>query len=199
MRYVWVDANADPDFVKGDRNAVTGYFLPLGDAKTTKAALQGIAGRSRANGVYVGHNWWPGITPKEYVAKFASLFNPIKLSSTRAQFDLEQHDPAYILGVFTEARRLYPTLGLSWALESNQGGWIAQAEKDMQFITKMLGLKIRFVPSAYLGDMTRVESDIVLRDLLRRGIPEGSITMFLDGKQLGVDADGYIFTQARLP
>jgi hypothetical protein len=47
--------------------------------------------------------------------------------------------------------------------------------------------------------MERRESDMVLRDLTKRGFPESSVSMFYDAAQLGVGWDGYAFTQGRLP
>lgn len=216
--YLWVDAGNDPDFNRGDANGITGYFLPLGDARTTKAQLQSIAGKPRANGVYVGQNWWPTLTAKEYVAKANALLNPIRLSTTRVQFNLEQHDPAYILDVFEGFRVLNPKVGLSWALEGFQGGWIRDAEATMQFVTRMVKAKVRVVPEVFAGKMADITlrssdpagflkqlnaslrpGDAVLQDLLAAGFPKESINVFLDGAFIGREASGYVFTQGRLP
>ena len=208
-RNVWVDAGNGPNYDNGGKNGITGYFMPLGDARTTRAQLQEIHNRGLADGCYVGHNWYgdgnraadgspnPAISPGQYAAKVKSLFDPVRIPSTRLQVNMEQHDPLYIRAALAALRAIYPTVGLSWAFEGMQGGWIGSASG---FVAALVALKVRFVPEAF-GDpgMYRRESDMVLRDLLHAGVPEQSVSMFLDGRAIGAGAEGYVFTQGRLP
>jgi hypothetical protein len=80
-------------------------------------------------------------------------------------------------------------------MEGMQGGWMSAA-----FVKRVMECRVRWVPQCF-GEpgMWRRESDMVLRDLTRRGVPENIISMFLDAKQLGADWDGFAFTLGRLP
>lgn len=208
MRYLWVDDGNDPDFIKGEENGITGYFLALGGVRTTKAALLDIAGRGRANGVYVGAGWWNSLSPTQYAARLNTLLNPIRNSSTRVMVNLEEHDPARVVAILTEIRRLNPKTGLSWALEGMQGGWargIASQVND---------LRVRVVPELFVGNMANIDlrasdpakfyDDVkanlrseaaVLADL----VGFNAVSLFHPGEWLTPDAEGYVFTQGRLP
>ena len=199
MRYVWVDVGV-PDYAKGDSHGITGYFMPMYAAQTTKAQLQDIVNHGRAAGLFVGHNWWgdadspPKLTPAQYAEKANAFYKSVLVPGLRVQFNLEQHDPEYIASVFEAWRKLQPTVGTSWALEGMQGGWMTP-----DFVQRVIAAHVRVVPEAYIGQMQRVEGDAVLRNLMRRGFPESLISLFFDGEQMGVDAEGYVFTQNRLP
>jgi hypothetical protein len=67
------------------------------------------------------------------------------------------------------------------------------------FVQRVVGARVRVVPQCFIGNMERRESDMVLRDLTKRGFPESSVSMFYDAAQLGVGWNGYAFTQGRLP
>jgi hypothetical protein len=211
--FEWVDAGNDPDFNRGDANGITGYFMALGDVRTTKAALAGIAGRSRVNGVYVGAGWWNNLSAKAYAAKANELLNPIRNASTRVMFNLEEHDPVRILAILTEFRRLNPKTALSWALEGMQGGWM-----DTAFVAGVVNLKVRVVPELFVGSMAPIdkrESDptlfytalkaslrselAVVKNLTDRGFPAESVSPFYDGAWIPGGASGYVFTGGRLP
>jgi hypothetical protein len=79
-------------------------------------------------------------------------------------------------------------------MESMQGGWM-----DDEMVAAVLKARIRVVPQAYTGDMRPIAQDAALRDLLRRGFPETSISLFYDAAALPLDWDGFAFTMGRLP
>ena len=70
---------------------------------------------------------------------------------------------------------------------------------DPVFVSRILAARVRVVPQAFHGNMARVESDQVLRDLTRRGFPESSVSIFYDAAALGHNWDGFAFTEGRLP
>lgn len=194
MRYVWVDAGNDPDYAKGDRNGINGYFMPMFDPRTTKATLQGVRDRGHAAGIYFGHGWFGKPTPKDLVATVSKEYARVLVPGLRVMFNLEWHDPAYIASVLELWRAGHKHVGTSWSPEGMQGGWM-----DPTFVYRVVATKTRVVPQSFVGDMQRRESDAVLRDLLRRGFPESSVSLFYDAAQLGAGWDGYAFTMGRLP
>jgi hypothetical protein len=195
MRFVWTDAGDDPDINHGDAHGITGYFMPAFDSVTTKAFLRDeVQARGKVAGVYIGHGWMSGLSPAQYAAKANAEYKRLLLPGLRVQFNLEDHDPEAIASTFEEWRKLQPTVGTSWALEGMQGGWMPP-----NFVSRILAARVRVVPESFSGNMQRVESDRILRDLLVRGIPETSISIFYDAAQLGIDWDGFAFTMGRLP
>src|SRR6187551_3137849 len=99
MRFLWVDAGNDPDFNKGDRHGITGYFMPMFDARTTPEAIRSIKARGKVAGIYIGHGWFAPISPKDLVAKVAAEYKRVQVPDLRVMFNLEQHDPGYIAEV----------------------------------------------------------------------------------------------------
>lgn len=206
--FEWVDAGNDPDFNKGDANGITGYFMALGDSRTTKAALQSIASRPRANGVYVGAGWWDGLTPKQYAARLNNLLNPIRLSSTRIMVNLEEHDPDRIVAILTEIRSLNPKTGLSWALEGMQGGWARAIAPAIN------AMNIRVVPELFVGAMANIDlrasdpgkfyadvkANLRTETAVRADLaPFAAVSFFYPGEWVPPGAEGYVFTHGRLP
>jgi hypothetical protein len=194
MRFVWVDAGNDPDFNKGTRHRINGYFMPMFDARTTKPTMQAIKDRGFVAGIYIGHGWFAPISPKDLVAKVAAEYKRVQVPDLRVMFNLEQHDPEYIARVLELWRKGHKTVGTSWSPEGMQGGWMTG-----DFPNRVVATKTRVVPQCFVGNMERRESDMVLRDLLKMGFPHTSISMFYDAAQLGDGWDGYAFTQGRLP
>lgn len=194
MRYVWVDAGNDPNYTKGDQHGITGYFMPMFDARTTRAKMQEIKGRGKAAGIYFGHGWYGAITPQQMVDKAVAEYNRVSVPGLRVMFNIEHHDPEYIAQVLERWRKVKPTVGTSWSPEGMQGGWMSP-----DFVSRVLACRTRVVPQCFVGNMARRESDMVLRDLTKRGFPESSVSIFYDAAQLGVDWNGYAFTQGRLP
>jgi hypothetical protein len=194
MRYVWVDAGNDPNWDKGVQHRITGWFMPIFDARTTRETLNNIRSRGLVAGVYVGHAWFPDLTPQQLVDKISAEYKRLAVPGLRVMFNLEQHDPEYIVQVLERWRVKHPNVGTSWSPEGMQGGWM-----DPTFVKRVVDCRVRVVPQCFIGNMERRESDIVLRDLLDRGFPASSVSMFYDGSQLGYGWDGYAFTMGRLP
>lgn len=198
MRYLWVDAGNDPNFTRGAKSGIDGYFMPLFDARTTKAQLQGIRDRGLAAGVYVGHGWWQPISAQALADKVFTEFQRVRVQGLRLQMNHEQKDAAYILANLSALRAKDPTLPLSWTLEGKQGGWFTPS-----FVQALIDLSVRVVPQSFWGAEGRIDGryaeDMILRDLTRRGLPETLVSLFYDGADLPRDYQGYVFTQGRLP
>lgn len=201
MRFVWTVAGDDPDFDQGDKYGINGYFYPMGDSLTTPERLRDTAkyGGGRIIGTYMGHGWYPGFSPAQLAAVADSEWKRLTLNNTinkglRVMFNLEQHDPDFIAETLEAWRALRPTVGTSWSPEGMQGGWMSP-----EFVARVVAARTRVVPQAFLGNMTRRESDQVLRDVLNRGFPASIVSIFYDAAQLGADWDGYAFTMGRLP
>jgi hypothetical protein len=194
MRFLWVDAGNDPDFTKGTRHGINGYFMPMFDARTTRATLQAVKARGCVAGIYFGHGWYGALTPDQLVAKVTAEYKRVQVPDLRVMFNLEQHDPDYIAAVLEKWRAGHKYVGTAWSPEGMQGGWMSPS-----FVQRVVGARVRVVPQCFIGNMERRESDMVLRDLTKRGFPESSVSMFYDAAQLGAGWDGYAFTQGRLP
>lgn len=193
MRYLWVDAGNDPNFDLGDQHGIDGYFMPLFGERTTRDTLRQIREGGHAAGVYVGHGWFPLLTAAQYATQVYAEYERVLVQGLRLQVNLEQHDPVYIIDVLERLRAKRSNLPLSWTLEGMQGGWAAQIATDV------VAARVRVVPQAYTGSMERMAEDAVLRDLLRAGYPESSVSLFYDAAALARGWQGYAFTQGRLP
>jgi len=204
MRFVWTVAGDDPDYGNCKRHGVNGLFAPMFDVLTTKMYLRTFKAEGfPIVGLYVGHNWFPALGAIQLADKVVAEYKRLTFSSgegdpalgdVRLMMNLEQHDPVFISACLTRIRQLLPKLGLSWSPEGMQGGWMSPS-----FVSQITALKVRVVPQAFIGSMARVESDITLRDLLDRGFTAGQVSIFYDAAQLGVNWDGYAFTEGRLP
>lgn len=196
MRYVWTDAGDDPTWENGDRAGVDGYFFPMFDSVTTKTLIEEAKGRGHAIGIYMGHGWpqYVGKTAAEIAAVVRAEYLRLFVPGLKVMFNLEEHDPEFVASVLEEWRKLQRNVGTSWSMEGMQGGWMAPS-----FVARILACRVRVVPQCFIGNMARRESDMVLRDLTKRGFPEHVVSMFYDAANLGVGWDGYAFTAGRLP
>jgi len=195
MRFVWTDAGDDPSWQVGDKNGINGYFLPMFDGLTTQAFLRDqVKTRGHVAGIYMGHNWLPGKTASELAKRASDEYRRCIVPGLRVMFNLEQHEPEFIADVLEAWRELHPFVPTSWSPEGMQGGWM-----QPEFVSRVLACRVRVVPQAFRGDMTRRESDVVKADVVRRGFPESVVSCFYDAAKLGEEWDGYAFTMGRLP
>ena len=201
MRYLWVDSGNDPDLAKAVKHSIDGLFWDMFDPRLDEAYLQKYLLTGYRVGVYMASNWgqFKDLAPSQVANLVYTRVKKIAGKSfgpdfPKVQFDMEEHDPIKILNTLKEWRRLAPKHSTSWTLESFQGGWMSD-----EFVKAILGLKIRVVPQAYTGDMQDFAEDQVLRDLLRRGFPEASISLFYDAADVPLGWNGFAFTQGRLP
>jgi hypothetical protein len=194
VRFIWTVAGDDPGYDNCRAHGINGLYAPLFDTLTTKAYLSTFKAEGFANGLYLGHNWFPALSGSALVAKVVAEYKRIALPDTRLMLNLEEHDPAKIALVVSAVRAALPKVNLSWSPEGMQGGWMSP-----EFVAQILAARCRVVPQAFLGNMTRIESDQVLRDLTRRGFPEHIISIFYDAAALGHNWDGFAFTEGRLP
>jgi len=208
MRFVWTVVGDDPDFSQGDRHGVDGYFYPMFDSLTTPERLRDTAARGYAIGIYLGHNWLAD-TPAAIAAKVSQEYARLTtkpgviVRNLRVQLNFEEHDQGLILSRLQAWRALRALVNTSWTMEGMQGGWmgpvVTATDGPSGFVADILELRVRLVPQCFTGDMRRIESDAVLRDLTRRGFPETLVSPFYDAAQLGLQWDGYAFTAGRLP
>lgn len=201
MKFIWTVAGDDPDFNNGDKHGIDGYFYPLGDAVTTPAQLKATADRGYVTGVYVGAGWYDNLTPGQYVAKVAAALIALRTKSgvlgLRLMVNLEEHAPDRIIAILEGLReKLGNKVAISWSPEGMQGGWMSSG-----FVARVVSARVRVVPQAFISDMTRRDESAVLRDLLKAGFTEASVSLFYDAAQLPPlrDWSGYAFTEGRLP
>lgn len=193
MRYIWTDAGDDPSWEVGDKHGINGYFAPLWDPITPQVLAE-AGRRGHVRGVYLGHNWLPGKSPAEIAAAVSAEYKRLNIPGLRVMFNLEEHDPEKIASVLEEWRNLHRYVSTSWTMEPMQGGWMFP-----EFVQRVLNTRVRVVPQTFTGSMQRFESDVVVRDIVRRGFPETIVSPFYDARQLGLGWDGYAFTMGRLP
>ena len=145
-----------------------------------------------AVGIYYGHNWGGNASDNAVMAhaEYKKLFVP----GLKVMFNWEQHRPEEIASGLETWRNLRPTVNTSWSMEGMQGGWMSAA-----FVKRVMACRVRWVPQCFIGNMERRESDQVVRNLMRRGVPENIISCFYDSKQLGHGWDGFCFTLGTLP
>lgn len=215
MRFAWTVAGDDPDWPTMKRHGITGLFAPLfDDGLTTKAYLRDFQARGYIAGLYLGHNWFPGESAVdqarrvsyEYIRLTSAKLGSPAVKDVRVMLNWEQHDPEDIALGLEEWRRLHPGVGTSWSMEGMQGGWMGtktspEFPDPSPFIQRVLASRIRFVPQTFHGDMRGIAQDVVLRDLIQRGVPEHVVSLFYDAAKVGdLDRwDGYAFTAGRLP
>lgn len=206
MRVVWTVAGDDPDIGNCKAHGITGALAPMFDTLTTKTYVQGLKSDLGLSGLYLGHGWLPGSSPQAIADAVNGEFKRVGADpALRVMFNMEEHDPNFIASTLEAWRRLRPTVNTTWSPEGMQGGWMGPKLRTGEvpapggFIARVLACRVRVVPQAFVGNMARRESDIVLRDLTQRGIPESSVSIFYDAAQLGVDWDGFAFTEGRLP
>jgi hypothetical protein len=67
-------------------------------------------------------------------------------------------------------------------------------------VQAVLAARMRVVPQAYTGNMGHIAENAVYLDLLARGFPESSISLFYDAALFPIqEFDGFAFTMGRLP
>lgn len=218
MRFTWTVAGDDPDYANCRAHGINGLFAPLFDPLTTGAYLKKFKAEGfAAQGVYLGHNWFLGLGFSILADKVALEYRKLRtasgLTGLRLMLNLEQHDPTFVLGCLRRVRSQLPTTGLSWSPEGMQGGWMSP-----EFVAAIVALKVRVVPQTFVGSMANLDdreanpkkfyADVraslrsenqIRDDLTSRGFPVESISLFHDGAWLTSSAEGYVFTEGRLP
>lgn len=195
MRFVWTDAGDDPSWHIGDAHGIHGYFAPLFDP-LTPSVLDEAGRRGHVQGAYLGHGWLPDRDATQLAAAVSQAYKALNGAKRklRIMFNLEEHDPEFVADVLEEWRNRHPYVPTSWSCEGMQGGWM-----HPEFVQRVLTCRVRIVPQCFTGNMTRIEGDAVLRDVIARGFPENVVSLFYDAKNLGLNWDGYAFTMGRLP
>jgi hypothetical protein len=203
MRQVWVDSHTDPDFAKARRHGIDGFYFDIFDERVDPALFQSLVDQGYKVGVYFASNWgeFHGMSGAEIadavVKRLKDVFGKkLKAEFPRVQADMEEHDPDKIIDFLRQFRFKLKWQALSWTMEGFQGGWMSDA-----FVAEVVKHRVRVVPQAYTGDMRNMASDQVLRDLMARGFHENIISIFYDAREIDqlIGADGFFFTQQRLP
>lgn len=195
MRFVWVDVGQNPDYAKGDRHGITGYFLPM--FSTSAQQLAAIKNRGKVAGLYYAWSWREveNLSPEETAAKVAAEYKRVYVPDLRLQHNNERHDAPGITRLLLESRRLLPNAGTSWTLEGHQAGWL-----DGPLINAIVATKTRVVPQLYNGAMTvHYDSLAEVRKWIAYGVPQAQVSPFYDAANAPAFWDGYAFTQGRLP
>jgi hypothetical protein len=206
LRALWIDEGEPPDPARLAGRAFNRLYLSAREA--TKAAVAHVRELGYAAGLYWASTWDAGLTG----AQAAELMNQRwlaldgKVSLLHVQFNVEQHDPEYVVELFARWRALRPFASTSWALEGFQGGWVRA------IAAQVVAANVLLVPEAYAGAMVKLDPpptlaaslpvtfdpDGVKRDLTDNGIPADRVTVFHDAAQLRRGWDGFAFTQRRL-
>ena len=212
MRYVWIDAGND---ARGDLRqlyGIDGCFFDVREDRLNAAYLEGVKAKGYAVGVYVHVDGWE--ETKNLSARAAAEWMAAAVehvvgskrtaSFPKVQFDIERHDPGFVLACLGRWRELMPKQDTSWTMEGGQGGWMGPVvkppAKPSSFVQGIKALGIRLVPQLYNGDMTEVwDSLAYARDLTRRGFENARVSPFYDAAHLPVGWAGFAFTQGRLP
>lgn len=199
MRAVWVDSGNDPVWEKVVEHKLTALFFDAFDARMSEKYLKDIVAKQKYAGIYIASNWpqvsGDGRDFAEKVSKRLAVVAPGALGDfPKVQLDIEQHDPRFIVDVFTRWRELRPNQATSWTLEPFQAGWFTD-----ELVKSIIANRIRVVPQLYLGNMVPTAGDRVALELVKRGIPPTMISGFYDAAALPVGWDGWAFTMGRLP
>jgi hypothetical protein len=203
VRNIWIDAGNDPNFPLLQKHGINGCFFDVRDPRLSVSYLSGIKDKGYAVGVYVADSpGWPevhsgtGAECAEWMSTKVEAITGLQTTASfpKVQFDLERHDPVWIIDCLTRWRQLRPKQDTSWTLEGFQGGWM-----NPTFVAAVTSMKIRVAPQGYNGSMTKTFDTLAMaRDLTKRGFPDGLITPFYDAGALPEYWDGFAFTQGRL-
>lgn len=199
MRAIWIDKGNNPANEKLAANGIDANFFDPRDERVTKDYLvENCSARFRAAGIYIGAGWGElGSTPKSHAEAAFDWIVPLRKGNAfpKVQWDLEMHDPEFILAVLRLYRATFPWQDTSWTLEPGQGGLFGP--EFIKEITQVL--RVRVVPQLFGGAMQPFDVQYVLEDLLTRGWPATSISLCHDAARLGIGWKGFAFTQGRLP
>lgn len=207
MRYVWADATDDPSWGNVEKAGANGIFVPMFDPLYDRQFLQTeVRGRGYAAGIYLGAGWLPIDTAArraELVQKVHEQFQSRFVPGLKVMFNLEEHQPGHIIDVLERWRELHPTVGTSWSMEPNQGGWMGPdvtkgGKAPSSFVQRVIKTKVRLVPQLFFGGMAPAGEEAVMWDVAKRGFPASIISPFYDAARLPADWDGYAFTAGRL-
>lgn len=111
------------------------------------------------------------------------------------RFDIERHDPAYLLAWLREWRALRPTRATEWTLEPRQRGWFTPE----LISTLRLDVHLTVIPQTFRGRMQPVAQDAVWRELAAALVPT-QVKLCYDAQHGAPEAmDGFLFTLERLP
>lgn len=221
-RFAWTVEGDDPDWDNCKANGVNGLFAPMFDTLTTKTYLREFIARGFIAGLYEGHDWHKALSAQQLGTLLVQRYKQLVWSSgegdpalrnVRLMYNEERHDPKRVVGVLEVIRAALPNVGLSWSPEGMQGGWM-----DPAFVAAITKMKVRVVPQTFVGSManlddraanpTKFYADVrksirsenqIRDDLTARGFVPEQISLFHDGAWLTSTAEGYVFTEGRLP
>lgn len=212
MRYVWTVQGDDPDYGQGDKYGIDGYLSPLPSIDPlTPSVLTQTLTLGRVGGIYLGHNWFPGLTGQGLAEKVNADYKKMAAlpaaqgKKLRVMFNLEEHDPAKIVDCLRRWRQLQPNVNTTWSMEGNQGGWMGPkvlfGGEPSSFVKDILSFRVRLVPQLFTGPMGALNERHVSLDLIERGFNPSIVSPFYDGARLRPDDafDGFVFTMGRLP
>lgn len=106
-----------------------------------------------------------------------------KYAALPYMFDIEQHDPAFILATFKAYRKLRPTRRTAWTMEPHQGGWMKNYLVNGQpVLVDFINNDPYFflLPQLFYGNMSPANQNDVRNDLLAAGFKSEKILFFYD-------------------
>lgn len=110
-------------------------------------------------------DWYPDYMKKRRTA----LGTPLGL-----MYDVEHHDPAFILALLARSKAIMGGVNTIWTLENFQAGWFTP--ELIAFINSWPQLKVAH--QNYKGNMQPQAGDTAARDLTKKGILEDRICAF---------------------
>ncbi len=111
-----------------------------------------------------------------------------------AMLDAEVHDSRYVITAIRRFRELRSGRHLIWTCEPLQGGWFSPELVQLINDDPLLAV----APQTYYGDMRCVYVELVVNDLLQRGVKREKIVPFLRADRLDVGWDGYAFDHSNI-
>lgn len=193
-RAVWIDNGTDPDPAKLRAHAITACYFDPRDRRVTASYLEAVKAEGFRPGIYFASNWLPDLDGPGLAAHLDGVLKTIGWQGNPPVcFDIEQHDPAFLVSCFTAWRKLRPLRQTDWTLEGMQGGWFTP-----QLTQALFHGGIGVVPQFYDGAMRPLPHSVIL-DLLEAGVLGSQLQGMYDAAQLPYRWHGYAFTQARLP
>lgn len=208
IKAVWVDENNDPTYEAIDAHQIKWLMFCGRDPRVTKTYLANQTKKGYTVGTYWAWNWYPSIDAMCDAVIAHTKQVRVSNSNPKIQIDIEAHEPDMVMSAITRIRTAYSNQDLSWTMESFQAGWM-----DDELVKFLVDQRVRLVPQYYVDpehdDMPspdnyqgllkeQVAQDVVMKQLVLRGIPIQSISGFYDAAALPDRWDGFAFTQNRL-
>lgn len=206
MLCCWIDEGGGLDVERCRKAGVTQAMFSL--RRHTKAQVDAARTDFQVGG-YHALSWSLADEPGLTGTRYADIVNQLTMRMLGGdgkgvgvqldiQVDIEQHVlpggfDQWMRDFISRWRAVRANRVTSWALEGFQGGRLGGIRQ------KVIDAGFSVVPYAYDGDMNPFDTYAVVNDLIAHGFPYHAVRPFYDGRYLWRGADGWVFTQNRLP